>query len=95
MDGMKLAPSPDAMVIAEEGRADVSLSPRIIRAALLAAAAAALAAAAFQFREKHQEAALTVQNIHDQLDALDPVTRAAVVARLTSDEVKKVRDHVH
>ena len=95
MDGMKLAPSPDAMVIAEEGRADVSLSPRIIRAALLAAAAAALAAAAFQFREKHQEAELTVQSIHDQLDALDPVTRAAVVARLTSDEVKKVRDHVH
>jgi hypothetical protein len=72
----------------------MSLSPRIIRAALLAAAAAALAAAAFQFREKHQEAALTAQNIHDQLDALDPVTRAAVVTRLTADEVKKVRDHV-
>jgi hypothetical protein len=33
-----------------------------------------------------------VQDIHDQLDALDPVTRAAVVTRLTSDEVKKVRD---
>ena len=71
----------------------MNLSPRVIRAVLLAAAAAALAAAAFQFREKHQEAELTVQNIHDQLDALDPVTRAAVVARLTSDEVKKVRDH--
>jgi hypothetical protein len=40
---------------------------------------------------KHQEAETVVQDIHDQLDALDPVTRAAVVARLTSDEVKKVR----
>jgi hypothetical protein len=71
----------------------MSASTRIIRAVLLAAAAAALAIAAYQLREKHQEAELTVQDIHDQLDALDPATRAAVVARLTSDEVKKVRDH--
>ena len=66
-------------------------STRIIRAALLAAAAAALAAAAYLLREKHQQAEATVQNIQDQLDALDPATRAAVIARLTSDEVKKVR----
>ena len=66
-------------------------STRIIRAALLAAAAAALAAAAYLLREKHQEAAAAVQNIQDQLDALDPATRAAVIARLTSDEVKRVR----
>jgi predicted ATPase len=66
-------------------------STRILRAALLAAAAAALVLAAYQLREKHQEAAAAVQDIHDQLDALDPATRAAVVARLTSDEVKKVR----
>jgi hypothetical protein len=67
-------------------------STRIIRAALLAVAAVLLAAAAVQLRDKRQVAELTVQNIHDQLDALDPVTRAAVVARLSSDEVKKVRD---
>lgn len=67
-------------------------STRIVRAALLAAAAAALAAAAVQLREKRQTAELTVDDIHEQLDALDPVTRAAVVARLSSDEVKKVRD---
>ena len=66
-------------------------STRIIRAALLAAAAEALAAAAYLLREKHQEAEDAVENIQDQLDALDPATRAAVVARLTSDEVKKVR----
>jgi hypothetical protein len=67
-------------------------STRIIRAALLAAAAALLAYAASQLREKHQEADRVVQDIHDQLDSLDPATRAAVVARLTSNEVKRVHD---
>jgi hypothetical protein len=70
----------------------MSSSMRITRAALLAAAAAALAFAAIQLREKHHEAEAVVQNIHDQLDALDPATRAAVVARLTTDEIKKVHD---
>ena len=67
-------------------------STRLIRAALLVAAAAFAAAAALQLRDKRQTAELTVENIHEQLDALDPVTRAAVIARLSSDEVKKVRD---
>jgi len=66
-------------------------STQIMRAALLAAAAAALVAAAFLLREKHHEAEAAVQDIQDQLDALDPATRAAVIARLTSDEVKRVR----
>jgi hypothetical protein len=66
-------------------------STRIIQAVLLAAAAAALAAAAYLVREKHQVASAAVQNIQDQLDALDPATRAAVIARLTSDEVKRIR----
>ena len=70
----------------------MSLSPRVIRAALLVAAAAVLAAAAVQLRDKRETAELTVENIHAQLDALDPVTRAAVIARLSSDEVKRVRD---
>jgi hypothetical protein len=69
----------------------MSLSPRIIRAVLLVAAAIALAVAAAQVREKRNLAELTVESIHEQLDALDPATRAAVIARLTSDEVKKVR----
>jgi hypothetical protein len=68
-------------------------SRRITRAALLAVAAAVLVVAVTQLRDKRQSAELTVQNIHDQLDALDPVTRAAVIARLSSDEVKKVREH--
>ncbi len=70
----------------------MSPSSRVIRAALLVAAAAALAVAAAQLRDKREMAELTVENIHAQLDALDPVRRAAVIARLSSDEVKKVRD---
>jgi hypothetical protein len=70
----------------------MSISPRTIRVALLVATAVVLLAAAVQLREMHDTAELTADNIQDQLDALDPVTRAAVIARLTSDEVKKVRD---
>lgn len=69
----------------------MSLSPTF-RAALLAAAAVALAAAAMQIRGKHRTAELTVESIQAQLEALDPATRAAVIARLSADEVKKVRD---
>jgi hypothetical protein len=68
----------------------MTLSPTL-RAALLTAAAVALAAAALQIRGKRQTAELTVESIQAQLDALDPVTRAAVITRLSSDEVKKVR----
>ena len=69
----------------------MSPSPRLLRALLLVAAAALLAAAAAQLREKRQVAELTVENIQAQLDALDPVSRAMTAARLSSDEVKKVR----
>jgi len=69
----------------------MGFSPRLIRAALLVAAAVVLAVAAAQLHDKRETADLTVENIQAQLDALDPVTRAAVIARLSSDEVKKVR----
>jgi hypothetical protein len=69
----------------------MGFSPRLIRAALLVAAAVLLAAAAVQLRDKRNLAELTVENIHEQLDALDPATRAAVLARLSSDEVKRAR----
>ncbi len=69
----------------------MSLSPRVIKVALLVAAATVLAIAVVQLREKGQLAELTAENIEEQLDALDPVTRAAVIARLSSDEVRKVR----
>jgi len=74
----------------------MNVSPKvIIRAALLLATAAALAVAAAQLRDKRQTAELTVENIEEQINALDPVTRAAVIARLSSDEVKKVRSQHH
>ena len=71
----------------------MSSSTRAFRAVLLVGAAVALGAAAFLLREKHQEAGAAVQNIQNQLDALDPATRTAVIARLTSAEVRKVYDH--
>ncbi len=71
----------------------MSSSTRTFQAVLLAGAAVALVAAAFLLREKHQKAEAAVQNIQDQLDALDPATRAAVIARLTSAEVRKIHDH--
>jgi len=73
----------------------MNVSPRVIRAALLLATAVALAVAAAQLRDKRQTAELTVENIEEQINALDPVTRAAVIARLSSDEVKKVRSQHH
>jgi len=74
----------------------MNVSPRIIiRAALLLGTAVALVVAAAQLRDKRQTAELTVENIEEQINALDPVTRAAVIARLSSDEVKKVRSQRH
>ena len=71
----------------------MSLSPRIIRASLLAAAVVLAAVAVTELREKRQTAELTAEAIEAQLDALDPVTRAATIARLSTDEVKKARAH--
>ena len=64
---------------------------KILRIALLAAAAVALAAAAVELQEKRQVADQTANDIEDQLAALDPVTRAAVVSRLTADAVSEVK----
>ena len=46
-------------------------STRMIRAVLLVEAAAVLAAAAALLRDKRQTAELTVDDIHEQLDALE------------------------
>jgi hypothetical protein len=69
----------------------MSDSKRIVGVTLLAAAAAVLVAAAIELRGKKQEADLVVGDIEDRVAALDPVTRAAVVARLSADEAK----HIH
>ena len=67
------------------------MAKRFLWIALLVAAAAVLIAVLNQMREKHEEAETAVQNIDDQLDALDPATRAAVVAKVASQEVDRVR----
>ena len=67
-------------------------SKRVLWVLLLVAAAAVLFAVLKQLRERQHEAETAVQNIDDQLDALDPATRAAVVAEVASEEVERVRD---
>ena len=65
----------------------------VLRVALLLAAAAALIAAAVTMQEKRRLATEAVDEIEDQLAALDPVTRAAVVAKLGKDAADAVRAH--
>jgi len=67
-------------------------SPKLLRAMLLAAAGVMLAIAAAQLREKKQLVDLTAQQIEDQIAALDPGTRAAVITRLTADAARAARD---
>jgi hypothetical protein len=64
----------------------------LLRVGLLVAAAAALAFAAASIREKHEIAVSTVEDIEAQLAALDPATRASVIARLTRDAARVVHD---
>jgi hypothetical protein len=67
---------------------------RLLRVALFAAAAAACIAAALQLNEHRAKVAQTVEGIENQLNALDPVTRAAVIARLGSDATQEIKSHV-
>lgn len=64
----------------------------LLRAGLLVGAALALALAAAQLREHRALANATVDDIEAELAALDPVTRAAVIARLTRDAAKTIHD---
>lgn len=67
-------------------------SNRLIKLMLSAAVAAIAALAVMQLRAKRQTVEATAQDIHDQLDALDPVTRSAVIARLTADAAKDLKE---
>ena len=70
----------------------MSASNRLIQLALLLAGAAiAVVAIVQQLRGKRETAEVTAQSIQDQLDALDPVTRGAVIARLTQGAAKEVQ----
>ena len=62
------------------------------RVVLGVAAVVALAFVAAQVREKRTLAVATVDDIEAQLAGLDPVTRTAVVARLSADAAQDVHD---
>ncbi len=67
--------------------------PRVVvRVVLLIAAAVVLAVAASKVRDKRGLALATVDDIEAQLVALDPATRAAVLARLATDAGRAVQN---
>jgi len=69
----------------------MSNSAKLLRAILLAVFAVVLAVAAIQLRKKKELVDLTAQQIEDQIAALDPGTRAAVITRLTADAARAAR----
>jgi hypothetical protein len=70
-------------------------SRNTLRIVLLVAAAVSLAAAARLFGEKKKIVDVTTQEIEDTISALDPATRAAVIARLTTDAGERVKDRLN
>ena len=70
-------------------------SRNILRIVLLVAAAVSLVAAAGLLREKRKIVDVTTQQIEDTISALDPATRAAVIARLTTDAGERVKDRLN
>lgn len=71
------------------------MSKNVLRILLMAGIACVLVAAASLLREKKVAVDMTTQQIEDTLSALDPATRAAVVARLTADAGATVDNHLH
>ena len=68
-------------------------SNRLVELSLLAGAVI-VAVAVAQLREKRKTVDATAQQIQDQIDALDPVARRAVIARLTIEAAKDVKAHL-
>jgi len=66
----------------------------LVGVAVVAASAAAAVYATKDLRRKHELADLTVDQIEEQIAALDPITRAAVIARLSTDAAKVAHDRV-
>jgi hypothetical protein len=65
-------------------------SRRVLRLALVIAAAAAIAAVVVTAQRRRQQAIDVTDDIEEELAELDPVTRAAVVGRLTKDAADEV-----
>jgi len=69
----------------------MSRSRRILTVTLIVAAAAGVVVVAVRVRRMRQVASDTAADIEAQLDALDPMTRAAVVGKLSADAVKAAK----
>ena len=65
----------------------MSRAARILKVVLLAGTAAGIIFAVVKLRRTQEVAVQTAGDIEAQIDALDPVTRAAVVAKLSADTV--------
>lgn len=63
----------------------------IVRMLLLVAVVAGLIALAVNLRRKQEAADVAVEDIEGTLAELDPVTRAAAVAKLSADAAEQVR----
>jgi hypothetical protein len=69
------------------------MAGRGVRVALVLLVGAALGVLIETVRKKRTLALSTVDDIEGQIAALDPLTRADVIARLTKDSIETVRDH--
>lgn len=69
----------------------MSKTTRVVTVAVLVAVAAAVAAAVVQGAKVKRNATAVADDIEAQLDDLDPVTRAAVVGKLSADAAKSIR----
>jgi hypothetical protein len=63
---------------------------KAVRVAVVVAAGVAVVAAVLVLKQRRDLALATVADIEAQLAALDPLTRADVVARLTKDAAARV-----
>ena len=68
----------------------MSRSRGILTLALVTATVAAVAVVVIKFRKMDEVATETADDIEMQLDALDPITRAAVVEKLSARAVEGV-----
>lgn len=63
----------------------------VLGVVVVAAVAVGVVVAQKEVRRRREVAAQALSNIQTELDSLDPVSRAAVVAKLGADEVSRTR----
>ena len=69
----------------------MSRSRRFLAGTLVVATAAGIVVVVIRVRRMRQVASDTATDIEAQLDALDPMTRAAVIGKLSADAVKAAK----